>query len=114
MANEWSSAKGSVGSWFAVVDGERLPCVHKHWCEGKAQSYNDPWVRRGRAHADEFVDAIEANKTVILCEDEITENEGREPGFKRKTYIAVFEVSDVVCDDDGLRFKFAKRGKTLR
>ena len=28
---ETKKAKGSRGSWFAVVDGETLPCVHEYW-----------------------------------------------------------------------------------
>lgn len=114
MPTEWAKATGSRGSWFAMVEGERLACVHTHWCNWTAQTYHDPWVLPGRAHSDEFVDVIRDKMNVILCEDEITENPGKEPGFTRKKYIALWEVSDIAWDEDGLRFRFAKRGKSLQ
>lgn len=102
-----AKAAGARGSWFAEVDGERLPCVHKYWW--KNGRYDDTGLRAG-PKADELVDAIRSRKRVILTDD-IPEHDsqGRLTGFTRNGYIAVYSVDEVDFDDSGLRFRFIKR-----
>lgn len=104
-------AKGIRGSWFATVDGERLPCVHDHWWKGT--SYDDPGIKPS-SKASELVDAIREKKRVILTKDKAIPSDNDEAmGFDRKGYIAIFSVDLIEFDDAGLRFKFVKRLEDL-
>src|ERR1700730_6007473 len=96
---------GARGDWFAEVDGERLPCVHKFWWANG--TYNDTKLRSS-PKADELFEAIKELKRVILTDD-IPKFEGESVGFVRAGYIAIFAVDDVEFDANGLRFKFKKR-----
>lgn len=107
-------AKGSTGSWFAAIENDMFPCVHEHWVDKRAMTYHDPWIRMGRKQDDEFVGAIIEGQRVLLCEDSVTELPGQPPAFKRKSYTALYEVSDVTCDETGLGFRFTKRGPEVR
>lgn len=105
-------ATGQRGSWFAKVEGELLPCVHKHWLKG--MEHHDPFRRhegQDTAKIDELVAAIRERGKVILTDDEPTfDTTGEVIGFKRTRYIGVFQVSDVRYDEqDGLRFRLSKR-----
>lgn len=105
---EVKRASGTRGSWFAIVDREALPCVHKHWwCNG---SYNDPELRPS-PKADQLVEAIRNVKKVILTADDVLSGagDGGETGFTRAGYIAVYSVDDVEFDEAGLRFRFVER-----
>src|ERR1700730_9351791 len=101
-------AIGARGDWFADVDGERLPCVHKYWWENR--TYNDKKLRSG-PKATELVEAIKELKRVILTDDITTFEEDEEGSvrFVRTGYIAVWAVDDIEFDANGLRFKFKKR-----
>lgn len=102
-------AVGSRGSWFADVDGELLPCVHKHWW-ASGGLYDDPGLRPGMPKGDELVVAIRAAKRVVLTSDTATfGGAGEVVGFERTGYIAVYEVDAIEYDEAGLRFKFVKR-----
>lgn len=102
-------AVGSRGSWFAEVEGETLPCVHRHWWAAGGR-YDDPGLQPGTPKGDELVAAIAACKRVILTDDKATFDEGgRVAGFERTGYIAVYSVDRVEYDNAGLRFKFVKR-----
>lgn len=99
-----AKAKGRRGSWFAVVDGEHLPCVHQHWFTGL--EYDDPYYDRTKDHWLTFVAGIYSAGRVIMTEDHLTEvGAERLPAFRRKRYIAVYEVTDVRTEDTHLRFK---------
>ena len=101
-------AIGARGDWFAEVDGERLPCVHKFWWEKGTLAYNDTKLGSG-PKPDELFEAIKELKRVILTDD-IPKFEGSEViGFERAGYIAIYAVDDVEFDANGLRFKFKKR-----
>ncbi len=102
-------AVGSHGSWFAVVDGESLPCVHECWWESGATRYNDKFLEQTQ-QARDLVNAIEDKKRVILTKDKtVFDPDGKPVGIERIGYIAIYSVDEVVFDSAGLRFKFLKR-----
>jgi hypothetical protein len=103
---EKKKAIGATGVWFAKVDGERLPCVHKFWWE--RGSYNDIKLRSS-PKADELFEAIKRLKRVILTDDIPIFEKSEVVGFKRAGYIAIFAVDNVEFDASGLRFKFKTR-----
>lgn len=102
-------AVGSRGSWFASVDGEQLPCVHRHWMKGMYHA--DPGYVEGESQWPALVSAIRAKKRVILTNDEafpVSENK-HGMGFTRTGYIAVFAVENIEADEGSLRFKLVER-----
>jgi hypothetical protein len=111
MNTKRSKFKGIRGSWFATnKQGERLPCVHKHWC-GDWPNYYDPGIKPGeRKKADEFIAAIKADKRVILTSDVIADGSPRAT-FDRADYIGEYTVDNVVADRRGLRFTFVERAE---
>ena len=111
---ETKKAKGSRGSWFAVVDGETLPCVHEYWWVrgDKTRRYNDVGLRPS-PHTDAFVDEIRNKGRVILTNDQPTSPDSPAP-FTRTGYIAVWTVEDVQFDEAGLRFRFVDKLCLLR
>ena len=100
-------AIGSRGSWFALVDDERLPCIHKYWwTKGR---YNDTGLR-SCLQADELVDAIREKQRVILTTgNPVRDENGQIIRFERTGYVAIFSVDSIEFDECGLRFKFLKR-----
>jgi hypothetical protein len=101
-------ARGSRGSWFAEVDGKRLPCVHQHWV--KRLQYNDPGITPGVRKNDEYINAIK-DGMVILTTDDIVSHEPFQ--FKRTGYVAIYTVDEVVADDNGISFRFMSRVNNL-
>ncbi|MBX5239501.1 hypothetical protein [Rhizobium sp. NLR22b] len=110
-------ATGRRGSWFAKVDGEQLPCVHRYWLN--KLDYHDPYIRETdglpASKVVEFVDAIRNGERVILTEDTPHIGpEGYPTGFARRSYVAVYQVEQVRYDEsDGLRFRLAQRLDSL-
>lgn len=102
---ERKKAKGQRGSWFATVDGEILPCVHKHWWL-KGKTYHDPNARPGEPKWDEFISSIRTLKRVILTDDEPWDGTA---AFHRKAYIAVFDIEDFRLDGSDLTFRFSRK-----
>lgn len=100
-------AIGQRGSWFAKINGEEYPCVHKHWF--KQGRYNDPGVKLGDKQCDELVSALRAKKAAILTDDVAIEREGQPLGFDRRGYIALWSIDEVEFDEAGLRFRFTGR-----
>lgn len=106
-------ATGRQGWWFAVVEGETLPCIHKHWLTGK--SYHDPFERhRGKGRDERIKEAVDAmlnGRRVVLTSDRVLYDEyGKVTGFERDGYIAVFEIDNgTYTPDDGVRFQLTKR-----
>ena len=99
-------AKGRQGDWFATLrnTGELLPCVFREFWIGKT-GYHDPHVYDLSNSQDrQYVEAIQNTKRVLL-----TTNLGADGTRKRGAYIDECEVADVICDDNGLRFKFVRR-----
>ncbi len=104
-----TKAKGRRGSWFATVDGESIPCVHKHYWRHPNQYYDDgKWL--GGKHQDEFIQALKDVGKVVLTDDQV-EHCGGDRGvkFHRSGYIAVYEISNVHFADGVLTFIFDKR-----
>lgn len=106
-------ARGQRGSWYARVDDELLPCIHKHWLKGLV--YHDPFGRHeGRASEPtirEFVVVVLEKQRVVLTDD-IPEfgAHGVVVAFKRTRYIAAYRVEDVsYAPDNGLTFRLAER-----
>jgi hypothetical protein len=66
-------AVGQRGSWFAKVEGEELPCIHRYWLKGL--DYHDPFVRHQDGHPvakiKEFVEAVADRKRAVLTEDKL-------------------------------------------
>jgi len=102
-------ARGERGSWFANVDGERLPCVHKYWVTGlhhcaKRASMNDP------KHV-ELVEAVRSTGKVILTKDKVT---GDGEAFERDGYIAVYRVDNLEWENDELEFDLVQKLAMLK
>jgi hypothetical protein len=106
-------AIGERGSWFATVEGERLPCVHEQWCkfELRQMHYHDQLVQPGERQCEEFVAAIQAQRRVILTRSK--HQHGEVQTAEREGYIALFQIDDVEFGADGLRFRFTKRLENL-
>ena len=102
-------AIGERGSWFAMVNGERLPCVHSHWLSGLHHS--DPGYVEGERQWVEFVTAIQAGNKVILTKDEPVAALEKKSGFvfNRTGYIAVYAVGNITADEAGLQFDLTGR-----
>ena len=100
--------KGQRGSWHALAGGEKLPCVHKEWYVpnkyGKPY-YFDKGIQPGQKKADDLVESIKNKRRVILTND-IHHGEGK---FQRTKPIAIFEVDNIIFDENGLKFDFTKR-----
>ena len=113
---EPAKAKGHRGSWFATVEGENLPCVHKYWVKGLL--HHDRFQRHGYANSSqilELVDAVQNVKRVILTEDKPNfDAAGNLIGFDRKGYVAIYAVDDVTyTPDEGLKFRLVERIRNL-
>ena len=98
-------AVGQQGSWFATVDGERLPCVHQHWVhsDNGTLHYCDPIPNRetNPKYPDYFKE-IESCGMVILTKDKV-------PEWQRLGYIAVFRIDNFRLDETGLNFDLIER-----
>ncbi|WP_196814786.1 hypothetical protein [Mesorhizobium sp. L103C131B0] len=111
-----AKAKGHRGSWFATVDGEDLPCVHKHWVKGLL--HHDRFQRHGYGNSPQILElaqAVQSGKRVILTDDKpLFDGSGNLIGFERKGYIAIYEVDDVTyIPEEGLKFRLVKRIRNL-
>ena len=100
------SAKGNRGSWFAVVDGERLPCIHEYWLSSDGQ-YEDPGCMPGAGRWPKFIEAIESSRRVIVTRSRKTDSPDRKSGVSlaRTAYLFVADVEQVEADEQSLRFK---------
>lgn len=119
-------ARGERGSWFAEVEGERLPCVHMHWFQFRTATYDDPWLRPGEAKADELFEALKTTRRAIFTDDKVigtkapsrlddgTIDKGERPLFERTGYRMLYEVAEVVFDQNGLRFKCTNKLAELK
>lgn len=107
-------ATGSRGSWFALVDGEELPCVHDHWWVkgNRERRYNDHLLRAS-LHNDNFVARIKEKRKVVLTSDKPHSAINPVP-FKRTGYIALWTVEDIEFDENGLRFRFTEKIDDLK
>jgi hypothetical protein len=95
--------EGQRGSWFAVWKGELLPCIHKHWVQ--RQHYADPDVSDDPRWLA-IVTALQEKGKAILTDDELGAN--GHP-VKRKGYIGVYKVANVVVRDHTLHLDLVAR-----
>jgi hypothetical protein len=109
-----AKAIGERGSWFASVDGERLPCVHRHWINGT--THLDPCLDLTNSKFVELVDGIRESGKIVLTNDEVTGDPDTDEGmtFVRSGYIAVFSVDNLTTDNGGLQFELKERLLDLR
>ncbi len=107
-------AIGERGSWFGSVNGERLPCVHKHWVNGTHHS--DPGYIEGEGKWPDFVAAIRDGRKIILTKDEPIPVPEKKSGvaFNRTGYIAVFMVDNIESNENGLEFDLVERVAELQ
>lgn len=98
-------AVGSRGSWFATVDGEKLPCVHQHWISG-ATHRTEKGIDLANPQLSELVEAIRVGKKVVVTKDEV---QGDGDGFTRLGYVAVFKIDNLVARDGLLQFDLIER-----
>jgi len=70
-----SKAIGERGSWFASVNGERLPCVHQFWIKGT--HHCAPRVSQHSKKDVELVAAVRASGKVIVTTDIAIDEGGR-------------------------------------
>jgi hypothetical protein len=111
MVRAKASAVGERGSWFATVNGERLPCVHMHWWIKGSKKFADPGYLAGEGQWPALVSAIEQFGKVIVTKDDplsVPENKSG-LGFKRAGYLAVFTVANIEADEASLRFDLTGR-----
>lgn len=103
MALPRCKAIGERGSWFALIDGERLPCVHRHWVTGT--HHCDPNVGHD-VKWTELIEAISELKRVVLTSDHVSSDE---KSFVRTGYIAVFRIDNLSNVDGNLEFDLVER-----
>jgi hypothetical protein len=108
MKGRPAKAIGQRGSWFANVDGERLPCVHEYFYE--KSRYRSPAPENDPQHVA-LIEAIQATGKVILTKDKV---HGDGEGFERLAYIAVFSVDEIVWENNVLTFRFKERLRDLK
>ena len=97
--------KGQMGSWFAIWNGEKFPCVHERWTRGTWPEYVDPEVDDQPEWAP-FIAALQEGHKALLTTSEIPPDGG---AWHRTGYIALYEIEGVRREGDVLRFKFVRR-----
>lgn len=96
-------AVGERGSWYATVQGERLPCVHQ------ANMHPDGMYRARKvsdASHDQLLAAIKSAGKVIVRK---SVRQSDSESWVAKGYVAVFEVADPEIVNDEFRFRFVRR-----
>ena len=104
MTRPTARAIGERGSWFATVNGERLPCVHQYWIKGTRHCA--PRVSRNSKKDVELVAAIQRYKKVVVTKDNVVDD-GIE--FERVGYVAVFAVNNIDWRGGDLSFDLTER-----
>ena len=104
MKRPMTRAIGERGSWFASVEGERLPCVHKYWIRGT--KHRAMRVSQHSSKDMELVRAIHQLKRVIVTTDKVF---GEGEGFERTGYVAVYRVDNVHHKGGDLTFDLVER-----
>ena len=99
--------KGQRGSWFALWKGDALPCVHEVYFHQEADGsarYVDQYVD-ARPKWASFIASIRDQRKVILTADRLEDGIPR----KRKGYLSLWRVDNVVLDGTVLSFDFIER-----
>jgi hypothetical protein len=90
-------AQGSRGDWFAMIDGERIPCAWGWWLTGN--HYLDPVVEPDKGKWPKYIAAIIEGKKVALTGKKETDGK-----WQRDGYIALFAVANVTVTGNTLEF----------
>jgi hypothetical protein len=91
MAIQTKKAHRTRESWYADVDGERLPVVHEYWL--KKGNYNDPEATPSEPRFVEFVELVKKSGMVILQKDKDPKHNAKgQTVLMSDGYIAVFKV----------------------
>jgi hypothetical protein len=98
--------KGTRGSWFALWEGEQIPCVHEHWTKGIWPHHVDAGVSSD-AKWEPFIKAIREGQKVILTDDKLDEN--GLPNGARNSYKGLFRVEKVEVRNNELHFDIVER-----
>ena len=117
---ELAACKGQQGDWLidVTIDGktEKLPSAHRYFLQGLLYSRPAFWLTPKRAKKGErYIEALRKHKRIVLTDDEVLADpmlnpNGEQSLFRRKGYIAVYYIDDIVADDErGLRFTLTKR-----
>lgn len=108
------TAKGTIGAWFADVDGKSLPCVHRHWWRTtpNGRMYDDPhFSPETETKWAKFVTALKAHRLAVLTDDTTTDGG---LSFERVGYIALWSIDHIEARDGHLRFQFVDRVAHLK
>ena len=100
-------AKGVRGTWYAEVNGERLPCIHDK--NMKNGLYRAPKADDDR-HAQLLADIVDTGKVIMRK----SERDDESQPWTSKGYIAVWSVSDAKIEDGELTFQFVDRLMDLK
>ena len=106
---------GKRGEWFAVWEGQKLPCVHDCWTtftREQGMTYNDPYLSENPKWGP-FLKAIEEGRRVILTRDRMVDGQpsGR---LSQDGYVAVWDVRDVVVANGALSFAYDTKVAEIR
>jgi hypothetical protein len=117
---ELAKCKGQQGDWLVnvTIDGktEKLPSAHRYFLSGLRLEVPHFWT--GEKHAkkrERYLEALFKHKRIVLTDDEVLVDNPIHAGpdrshFKRKGYIAVYDVDEIVADaEHGLGFTLTKR-----
>jgi len=99
-------ATGQRGQWSALVQGQRFPCVHDYWVkrdQPNVMMYDDPGCDPDRPKWRKFIELLQNTKRAVLTQDDVI---GKGPAFKRKSYLALYEIENLESGPGFLRFRF--------
>jgi hypothetical protein len=109
MAIPTYTALGQRGSWFAVVNDERLPCIHRHWLKGFV--YDDPNCEPNGKKWIELIEGLKMTSKAVLTLDRVLDG-GK--GFVREGYVAVYSIADVELNGSHLQFRLVDKLANLK
>ena len=104
---EKKKAFGQFGDWYAVVEGERLPCVHDVWKSGNR--YRDlemPNKKKSKVFAS---DIARIGKVILTKGTPITNSSGSGMIIPRSGYVAIWAIINVELKGNILNFDFVKQ-----
>ena len=103
MKRPSAKAIGTRGSWYATVNGERLPCVHQANMQSNLTYLA---TRVSDAPHDKLFAAINDAGKVIVRKS-VRTSDGN--SWDAKGYVAVWSVTDLKVENDVLTFRFIDR-----
>lgn len=96
--------RGERGNWFAMWQGESLPCVHICWTKGIWPHHCDPGVDDNPKWGP-FIAALRHGRAILT--DDRLDGAGVPNG--RAGYIALYRIENVELRDNALHFDFKER-----